>query len=246
MIQETNLLLGLWKPGMSSSELYHDALQSGQLPNISARRLKNVVQECFTPRYLVSEAMPALNLKRLSAVLSSAELNQLFFLYTSRANLILADFVRDVYWEHYTAGGNLVSNDDVKAFIRRGIDDGKTVKRWAESTIRRVTSYLTGTCIDYGLFSKRTLAGCRIVPYRIEPRVAAYLAHDLHFAGYGDNAIATHPDWRLFGMNRDDVRDAFKRLSLNGFVVYQSAGDVAHISWTHKNMGEFIDVLAQG
>ena len=246
LIQETRLLLGIWKDGMSPSELYQDALQSGQFPNISARRLRNVVMECFAPRYLIQEGKPAQYLKRLSEVFSTPELTQLFFLYTSRANLILADFVREVYWDRYGAGGELVSNEDVKAFIRRGIDDGKTVNRWADSTIKRVSSYLTGCCADYGLLGKRTLKGRHIVPYRIEPKVAAFLAHDLHFAGLGDNAVTSHPDWQLFGMTRDDVREEFKRLSLKGYFIHQSAGTITHIGWNHKHMEEFVDVLAQG
>lgn len=246
LIQETRLLLGIWESGMSTTELYQGALQSGEFPNISARRLRNVVVECFAPRYLVSEGAPARYLKQLAEALSTAELSQLFFLYTSRANLILADFVRDVYWERYAAGDTIMSNEDVKAFIRKGIDDGKTVKRWADSTIKRVTAYLTGCCADYGLLGKRTLKGRHIVPYRIEPRVAAFLAHDLHFSGLGDNAVTSHSDWQLFGMTKSDVRDEFKRLSLRGHFIHQSAGDITHIGWKQKRMEEFVDVLAEG
>ena len=141
-------------------------------------------------------------LETLADTFSTAEYTQLFFLYTSRANLLLADFIRDVYWVRYSAGDVIVSNEEVKTFIHRGIDDGKTVKRWEDSTIRRVASYLTGCCADYGLLGKRTLEGRYIVPYRIEPRVAAFLAHDLHFSGLGDNAVASHRDWQLFGLNR--------------------------------------------
>jgi len=246
MIDETRLLLDLWQPGMATSELYQQALQSGQLPNISARRLRNVVHECFAPRYLSADAVPATNLKRLSKLLSSPELKQLFFLYTCRANLILADFVRTVYWQHYAAGADRLSTDEVRAFIERGMDDGKTVKRWAKSTVRRVSSYLTGSCIDYGLLSGRTANGCRIAPYRIEPRIAAYLAYDLHFSKLGDNTITAHPDWQLFGMATEDVRDELRRLSLKGLLVYQSAGKVTHIGWIQQDMKELIDVLAQG
>lgn len=246
LMQETRLLLELWKPGVNAGDLYHDALQSGRFPNLSARRLRNIVTECFAPRYLVSDGRLARLLKRLGEVLSTLERRQLFFLYTSRANRILADFVREVYWQHYTAGDDRISNDDVAAFIRRGIDDGRTVKRWAESTIRRVSSYLMGCCADYGLLGERTLHGRRIVPYRIEPKAAAYLAHDLHFDGLGDNGVVSHPDWQLFGMAEDDVREAFKRLSLQGFFIHQSAGGITRIGWQHESMEEFVDVLAQG
>jgi len=245
LIQETRLLLAIWKPGMSAKALYQEALRSGQFPNISARRLRNVVVECFAPRYLVSGGKPAQDLKRLSTVFSTQEFTQLLLLYTCRANLILADFIRDVYWEKYVAGADLVSNEAVRGFIARAIDDGKMGKRWAESTIRRVSSYLTGCCIDYGLLGGRTRGGCLIVPYRIEPRVAAYLAHVLHFEGLGDNTVISHPDWQLFGLSRDDVREEFKRLSLKGHVIYQSAGEITHIGWNRKRMEDFVDVFAQ-
>ena len=246
LVHETRLLLDIWQIGITATDLKIEALRSGQFPNVSARRLRNVVIECFAPRYLVQEGAPATFLKKLSASLSTQEVTQLFFLYTSRANLILADFVRKVYWEKYAAGGDLVAKEDVKAFIRRGIDDGKTVKRWAENTITRVSNYLIGCCADYGLLGKRTLKGRHIVPFRIEPKVTAYITHDLHFSGLGDNAVTGSPDWQLFGMTRSDVREELKRLSLKGYFVHQSAGEVTHISWKYKSMEEFVDVLAEG
>ena len=245
LVHETRMLLDIWQPGMTPTDLKLDALRSGRFPNVSARRLRNIVIECFAPRYLVQGGAPATILQKLSPVLSTQELKQLFFLYTSRANLILADFVRQVYWEKYAVGGDLVVKDDVKAFIRRGIDDGKTAKRWSESTITRVANYLLGCCADYGLLAQRTAAGRHIVPFRIEPEVTAYLAHDLHFSGMGDNAVTASSDWQLFGMTRSDVRDELRRLSLKGYFILQSAGEVTHISWKYKSMEEFVDVLAQ-
>ena len=246
LIEETKTLLSIWSPSMGATELYQQALKSGALPNVSAYRLRNIVVRCFAPRYLVSDGKPARHLKRFLTVLQSWEITQLFFLYTCRANRILADFVRSVYWKRYESGSELVTKDEAQGFIHRAIDDGKTPSRWAEGQIKRVGSYLTGCCADYGLLGKRTRSGHHIVPYRIESRVAAYLAHDLHFDGLGDNAITSHPDWQLFGMTRDDVREEFKRLSLKGYFIHQSAGAITHIGWKHKSMEAFVDVLAQG
>jgi len=246
LVQETRLLLNLWSQGMSSPALYLAALHSGQFPNVSARRLRNIVRECFAPRYLTAEGRSARYLKQLASALAPAELNQLFFLHTCRANQVLADFVRTVFWERYAAGADRVTVDDAKAFIRRGVDDGKTAKRWSDSTVEHVSSYLLGCCADYCLLGKRTLAARAIVPYRIEAKTAAYLAHDLHFAGLGDNALLAHPDWQLFGLSREDVRDELKRLSLQGHLILQSAGEITHIGWKHKHMEDLIGVLAEG
>lgn len=77
LVNETRALFELWSPGMSASQLHDIALKSGRFPEITARRLRNIVSECFAPRYLTSDGEPALHLKKLSAVLPASELIQL-------------------------------------------------------------------------------------------------------------------------------------------------------------------------
>jgi hypothetical protein len=245
LIEETRALLELWQPGMSSAELNHEALNSGRFPNISARRIRNIVSECFAPRYLAKDGPPATYLKQLTPVASSLELSQLMLLYTARANTILANFIRDVYWQRYSAGLDSVEKDNAVDFILRAIDDGKTSKRWSDSTVKRVSGYLLGACADYGLLGARSRSGRKISPFRIETRVAAFLAHDLHFAGLGDNSVVTHEDWGLFGLEHADVRDELKRVSLQGHFILQAAADVIHIGWQYQSQQELIDVFVK-
>src|SRR5205085_12411981 len=119
MIEETRTLLDLWHVGMNATALNQCALQSGRFPNMSARRLRNVVFECFAPRYLRDEEAPARLLQCFKDVLSSQEFEQMLFIYTCRANAILADFVREVYWNAYTSGRMALSNEDARAFVIR-------------------------------------------------------------------------------------------------------------------------------
>ena len=246
LVNETKTLLELWSPGMSASQLHQVSLESGRFPNVTARRLRNVIAECFAPRYLTSNGAPARHLKSLLGAIAGPDLNQLMLIYTSRANPILGDFIRDVYWARYAGGYAEVSNEDARAFVERAIDDGKTAKRWSESTMRRVSAYLTGCCADYGLLERGQRSSRRILPLRVSSIASAYLAYDLHFAGLGDNAILTHLDWQLFGLAREDVLEEFKRLSLKGLLIVQAAGDVVRISWMQANMEALCDVLSQG
>ena len=245
LINETKTLLDLWSPGISAGQLHQVALESGRFPTVTARRLRNIVVECFAPRYLVSDGVPAVHLKRLSARLSTADLTQIMLVYTSRANPILGDFVRHVYWARYAGGYSQITNDDARAFVERGIDDGKTVKRWSETTVRRVSAYLTGCCADYGMLERGQKTSRQIIPFRVSPSVAAYLAYELHFAGVGDNALLTHEDWQLFGLAREDVLEEIRRLSLKGLLIAQVAGDVIRISWKQQDMEALCDVLTQ-
>lgn len=243
LIEETRQLLQVYQPGMTTTQLYEAALESGRFPLVTARRLRNIVAECFAPRYL-RDAHAAELLKILVDRLTITELNQLLFIYTARANLVLADFVRDVYWARYSAGRNDLQLEDARAFIENSVREGKTQKPWSETTIKRVSSYLMGCCADYGLVTTTGRNQRSIVAYRIFPKVAAYLVYDLKFSGLGDNQIVSSSDWELFGLTPADVREQLKRLSLQGLLIFQGASDVVHIGWTYKSMEELIDVIS--
>ncbi|MBP6422254.1 MAG: DUF1819 family protein [Propionivibrio sp.] len=245
LVNETKTLLDLWSPGMSAVQLHQVGLESGRFPTVTARRLRNIVVECFAPRYLVSGGTPAAHLKRLSVSLSTADLTQLMLVFTCRANLILGDFVRHVYWARYAGGYSQITNDDARAFVERGIDDRKTSKRWTETTARNVAGYLTGCCADYGLLERGHKTTRRIIPFHASTFVTAYLAYEIHLAGVGDNALLTHEDWQLFGLTREDVLEEIKRLSLKGLLIVQAAGDVIRISWKLQDMEALCDVLTQ-
>ena len=244
LLEETRQLLQIYQPGMSASQLYEAALASGRFPLVTARRLRNIVAECFAPRYMRDPCV-ATRLNSLVDRFTVAELNQLLFIYTARANLVLADFVREVYWARYSAGRNDLQLEDARIFVANSVREGKTQKPWSEITIKRISSYLMGCCADYGLLTTTGRNQRSIAAYRILPKVAAYLAYDLKFSGLGDNQIVSSSDWDLFGLECTDVRDQLKRLSLQGLLIFQAASDVVHIGWTYKNMEELIDVIAQ-
>ncbi|MCP4692165.1 MAG: DUF1819 family protein, partial [Desulfobacterales bacterium] len=132
-----------------------------------------------------------------------------------------------------------------RAFVSRAVQRGKTTRPWSESTIRRVASYLTGCCADFGLLESGRKQVRRIRQFRLEPAVAAYLAHDLHFSGLGDNSAAAHPDWGLYGLEKEGVRDVLKRLALNGFFIIQAAGDAIRIGWRCKNWEDLIHAITE-
>jgi hypothetical protein len=245
LVNETKTLLDLWSPGMAANQLHQVALESGRFPTVTARRLRNIVVECFAPRYLTAAGAPATDLKRLVGIIPTADLTQFMLVFTSRANPIFGDFVRQVYWARYAGGYTQVTNADARAFVERSVDDGKTTKRWSETTIRRVSAYLTGCCADYGMLEQGLRSSRRILPFRISPSVAAYLAYELHFSGVGDNALLTHEDWQLFGLAREDVLEEIKRLSLKGLLIVQAAGDVIRVGWKLQNMEALCDVLTQ-
>ena len=205
LIAETVRLLDLWEAGMSGQRLLRIALESGAFATISARRLRNIIIEAFAPRYLVDGAQPARLLKILQGRIPQLDLRQILFLYTSRANPILADFIREVYWQRYGAGAQAVTKDDARSFIRRAVGRNRTTTRWAELTIIRVSNYLLGICADFGLLGTMQggRAGHHPVPHnrrndlRSCPRPA--------FQRPGRQRPPASFDWGLFGLEPADV-----------------------------------------
>lgn len=245
LIEETRKLLYLWSEDMSASELESKALESGVFPNVTSRRLRNIVKEGFKPRYLLKDDYPAKYLVRVLGQIRNREFIQLLFLFTCRANLIFADFVREVYWNAYIAGKTIIRNEDSRVFVLRANEEGRTFKPWSESTVYRVSTYLTGCCSDFNLLESSKSSNRTIMPFRAEEFSIIFLAYDLHFKGYGDNHVLSHTDWQLFGMDRDDVLNEFKRLALKGWFIIQSAGSATRIGWQHETMEKVIDELTR-
>jgi bacteriophage exclusion system BrxA-like protein len=245
LVPETFKLLAAWEPGMSGQDLFKVALASGDFPAITARRLQNVVTEAFRSRYLTDSGAPAKLLKAISNGLSRDDFRSLCFLFTCRANPILADFVRTVYWPRYATGAVSVSKMDSLQFVSSAVSDGRTTCPWSETTVTRVASYLLGACVDFGLLGVMKAGARPILTFRITPKVASILAHDLHFRGLGDNALLQNPDWGLFGFEPDDVLGELKRLSLRGELIVQSAGGLTQVSWKLKSMEELADGIAK-
>lgn len=239
LISETEKLFRLWEPGMDRRALLDCALEVGDFPTITARRLRNIVFECFAPRYLVNADHPAVVLKSMHHVLSEVDRKQLYFLFTSRANPILADFVRDIYWQQYTAGATALTKRDALTFVEDAVAEGKTTTPWSESMKTRVSSYLLGACADFGLLGSMEAGGRKINSFRPSSITTTFLAHDLHFRGLGDSAVLHHKDWGLLGLEADDTLAELKQLALQGEVIVQSAAGLVQISWKHKNMEEF-------
>ena len=243
LVDETKLLLSLYKKDLSANQLYEKALNSGLFPMVSARRLRNIVVECFAPRFIKTGG--AEYLRQLATHLSSSSINQLFLIYTATANEILQDFIGEIYWDRYSGGRDSISTDDARDFVAHAISEGKTQMHWSDSTIKRVSSYLIGCCADYGLLSTDRGSKRAIKPVRIQELTVLYLAYKLHFDGLGDNAVIKHKAWSLFGLDSFDVREELKRLAKNGWLIVQSAGDVTRVGWQFKCMEEVIDVITQ-
>lgn len=244
MLDETRELLDLWQPTDSTPSLYQRALDSGRFPTLSARRLRNIVAECFAPRFLSGDPAPAGFLKSIVDAITSNEFRQICLIHTCRANAIVGDFIRNVYWESYAAGRSTVAKQQAQEFVDTANRDGHTANPWSETTKKRVAGYLTGTLADFGMLEPAARADRAIVPFRMESRVAGLLAYDLHFSGLSDSRVVSSDEWSLFGLDRPEVIDSLKKLSVQNWLVYQSAASSVRLGWHYSNQEALADAIS--
>jgi hypothetical protein len=169
----------------------------------------------------------------------------LLFIYTARAQRILADFVIEVFWSKYSSGATMVTKDESERFIQRSMDLGRMEKRWSSSMVDRVSGYLLGCCGDFGLLKKGGRSEHKIQRLSMRPEVTIYLAHELHFSGLSDMALVQSRDWLLFGFESGEVIQRLKHLAHDGHFLVQSSGELLQISWKYKTMEDCLHALTQ-
>lgn len=246
MISETILLLKTWQEGMTAADLRRKVLAEGLLPKATNKRTSDLVSRVFAPRYLSNGATAAKNLKHLLALGVPADRPlQLFLIYTARANLILRDFITDVYWPHYNAGSRMLPRQDALDFVKSAGAAGHMLKNWSDAMKIKMTRYLLSALTDFK-FTRDLPQGRReIVPYNIQPTTTLYLAHEAHVTGLSDHAVLDHPDWKLFGLDRQEVLEELRKVADEGHFIVQFSGDLLRVSWKYKTMEECLDGIAQ-
>jgi len=241
---ETIALLRAWAPGMTNTELTAAALQQGLLRRATAKRTQDIIFGHIAPRYFIDQGRPARYLKiLLESGLPASALNQLFFIYTCRANPILRDFIGQVYWPSFQAGRTTIIKEQALEFIDLAVQAGHIPVPWT-SDLRDVIARGLMTCLaDFDLAEKGRVSGRKLRPFQVSQLTTFYLAHELHFIGLNDNQIMTHPDWQLFGLTPVEVVYELQHLPTRHLIV-QFSGDLLRISWILSSMEEALDAIA--
>lgn len=240
MVSECLSLLRLHQPGGNTSQLTQLALAEGAFPGCTARRVENLVREMFAPRFFRPDTRVADRVKEIiSSGMHIDVIKQLFLIHTTRAQIVLRDFISQVYWRLLRNGNDSLGIEHAREFLEEALQHGKMAKPWSPITIKRVSGYLLGACHDFDLLGKARRGFRPLEHFRMRSRTAIYLAYDLHFAGIGDQNLVQHPDWLVFGFaNPDEVVDFLGSISSEARWLIQSGGGVVQISWNHPSWKE--------
>jgi hypothetical protein len=240
LIQETLMLLDIYKPEISKTDFTEEVINSNALVKNHNNRIKDIIEHVFFRRYVNYGKDAVLALKYLREKHFGLEvLSQLLLIYTCRKNLILFDFIASIYQKLIDQGATILPQNAAKEFIEEGIKNGNIEKPWSDSTKRKVAEHINACMIDFKLTDRQK----RLLPLFLSDSAANYLAHELHFIGYSDEAIVSAEEWMLFGYNRYNTIKHLERLSIQGHFILQNSGDLTKITWHYQSMKELIDAI---
>jgi hypothetical protein len=240
LIQETLVLLNLFHYGLTKKEMTREVIVSNALVKASDKRITDIVEVAFYKRYVNDDPSVPINLQvLLTKSLSLDVIIQLFLIYTSRANLILMDFIIKVYWTEVQKGTKNLDFNYSRKFITEIIRQTDLIKSWSETTQKRMASYIISTLVDFRFLDKER----KVKTVFLHDFTANYLAHELHFKGLSDNALIEANDWKLFGYSKFETIKHLERLSFQGHFIFQNSGEIIKINWSYKNMQEFTHAI---
>lgn len=236
LINETIILATVYEPGMSERKLLERVMAEDLLSSATQARAGHIVRYFFRRYVRPDPAVPSYLAQLRHNGASIDDLSQIMFVYTARANPILADFVIQDYFDQVSKGHEGMDILATRTFVERIVAEGKTAKTWSHTTMRSLGQHLTATLIDFRLMNLAKT----FLPFFVRDLTANYLLHELHFRGVADNDLADGPDWALFGLGRYEVLRIMERLAQQGHFIYQSSGELVRIAWHYQSMNDFI------
>lgn len=242
MISESIELLKLWNEKLSFSEFKNIALTKGVLGKTTQKRLIDIISEVFAPRFLIDGQKPAKYLQQMLKIgIPQTNIRLILFLYTCRAQKLLYDFLRTVYWKKYFNGIYEITKTDVVRFIEDAIRMGKTKQSWSNSSIDRVSQTVLKVLSEFQFIEQTKKQNKKMVVFTLDPFITKYLTHEIHFNNLSDDSILTHPDWLLFGITEENVINELERAARDGTFIIQYSGELLRVSWKYASMKEFMN-----
>jgi hypothetical protein len=244
LLEETRTLLGHWRLGERAEDFAQRVKNDGLLAKATAYRANDIVHRVFIPRYLKPHDRPARVLKAiLDYNLQPAVFKELVLLYSARNDPLLRDFVLQEFWPSLRRGRFFISVPSVLSFFSEAISDGKIEKPWSDQVSKKVARGLLGFLREVGFIRESSRGRRELVDYRLSDQGAFIIARILQDEGFSDSAIVEHPDWALFGLERNTLLSRLHLFGEDEGLFFQQAGNVVSFNWKVNSIEDLLITL---
>lgn len=243
-LEEIRILLQNWLPKERNSDFTKRLIALGVMDKKTASAVVGKVR-MFKGWFEHPDDRAAQRLQTLTARgVDTQILRELVFMYKTRVEGVLRDFLVEVYWPAVQRGEIYLSSQTVYEFIHQKQKSGYLSSDLTKSVIVHLQRAITGTLVNAGLLEQHKNLW-ELIPYRFSDFLVAYLAYDLHFDALSDNWLVENTDWMFLGMERAVVVDRLSQLDRHYGLVIQHAGSIVRITWLYTSMEEVLDAYTR-
>jgi BrxA len=173
------------------------------------------------PESAVVSALAALS--RLGA--DDPVLRGALYFHFCLADRLTFDVATDLLWTLQQQGRGIINVAEVESYIRAGMAAHPEVATWSGRTLKKLASSVLSALRDFGRLAGGSKK--RIVQPPLADELLVYVCKFLSAEGKSAKGILEAPDFRLWGLTRQEVGARLAKLSQSGVLRFEWSGDIA-------------------
>lgn len=238
-LAESRQLLLEWQPGEDRASFSARVAGANLLGKASRRRVRDLVQSVFWPRFFAGNVPPGeLAQMMLKVISDTATAFRLVYYHAALADRLLYDFVTQWLLALYQEGRHQVVVDDGVAFIEKQIQSGLIKPPWSENVKLKTAQGLLAACRDGGIL--RGTVKKEFAPVQLPRPVFLYMAYYLKGLVASAARLVAHPDWGLFLLTPTQVEELFLEAHQAGDLGFYCAGGIMRVEWPYPDLARFV------
>ena len=224
LLDESYEIIRALASGLALEQVREQA-HGGSILRQKARLSRTTIWERVHFRLLAHEwpwVVDALGTAHASGRYSPEFVSLVYLLYCLRDHLTF-NFITQWIWPRWNAGQPAISPDDLLDYLDGASETQEQIRRWSESSRRRLSTSILAALRDYGL-----LAGARkkqVVKPPLPLATAETILRLLTAEGRRGGEVLQDPAWRLFLLSPNEVAHTLLQLAQQKRIRFEKAGD---------------------
>jgi hypothetical protein len=223
LVREAHAVFSAIKGGLTVGKS-REAIRDGKLLQSATYETRQRVMDLLTYRYFWPHCEWSVQslAKASEAGAKSAEFLSLAYLYFALRDRFTYEFVVGRIWERWRSKSTSLALADFLTFFDERAEQETHLKKWRESTRRKVGQSMLAALRDFGVL--RGTQRKEIQKPAVTPESAFHLLCVLKAEGLDGRGIVEAADWRLFLWTETEVAQTLGELSLRRWIRFEKSG----------------------
>jgi hypothetical protein len=240
LINDAKVFLTRWNDKLS----IEDNIKRAYLDNIFGKASRSYVKHiltAFKERFIFGDEKDLAIRKLVCYNTEASIVDRILYYHTALADRLLYDFVIEYLYNLKSLGQLHITTNEAETYIRSQSDKGKTTTKWTNNVCNRVARNILASIRDFHILEGASKK--RIAPVYVPIEVFVYVAFLIKKEVASGEKIINHKNWRLFLLDTATVEKLFLESHQQGFLSYESAGNIIRIDFKQNSLMEVVDAI---